>query len=259
MADQSEVLLIRHGETHGYHGDVGLTEVGEGQSRDKGAELAGRLTGSGSIVMLHAPTARSTATAVALRAALVDGLGSADRVGPLAADVRFDSMQFMLGERAVESTNVAVARSRLPDDDGRLPDWATEYDRFAGDRRVDARLAGPIDRWLVSTTTHMEPPQIAVYRLWAGVSAVARAAGPGGSVLVITHSGPMRAFVTAALGRDPGEPHNLEHIGVRLRADDTAELDFREHRLNVEVPTTAPPWLSADYLSGDRAGRPMPS
>ena len=33
-------MLLRHGETHGYFGDVGLTEIGEKQARAKGAELA---------------------------------------------------------------------------------------------------------------------------------------------------------------------------------------------------------------------------
>ena len=41
------VLLIRHGDTHGYFDDVGLTERGEAQAREKGKELAALLPARG--------------------------------------------------------------------------------------------------------------------------------------------------------------------------------------------------------------------
>ena len=52
----SRVLLIRHGETHGYFDDVGLTEHGEAQARAKGKELAAVLPAGARVTMPHAPT-----------------------------------------------------------------------------------------------------------------------------------------------------------------------------------------------------------
>src|SRR4051812_50010949 len=93
-----EVVLLRHGETVGYDGDLGLTPLGERQARERGAALAKEIAPGTDVRMPHAPTARATATAEAVRAAMVDELGDqADgaTVGPLhvapdLTNLRFD-------------------------------------------------------------------------------------------------------------------------------------------------------------------------
>ncbi|WP_433803275.1 histidine phosphatase family protein [Actinomycetospora sp. CA-084318] len=247
------VVLLRHGETHGYLGDLGLTELGESQARERARLLAKELTAApaGTRVRFpHAPTARGTATAVTLRATLVETLsdGHGLELGELEPDAHFDSLQFFHDGAARESSGVAKERRALDPGSGADPDWALEFDRFDSDYGELSKSGGPIDRWLTSTTLRFEPPQIAVYRLWAGVTALA---APGEVALVSTHSGPMRAFVAAAIGRDPGEPENLEPVEVTLDGR-LAEVVFREHRVVVEVPDRLPPWIAPGYVAGER-------
>ena len=79
------MVLLRHGETVGYDGDLGLTPLGERQARERGATLAKEIAPGTDVRMPHAQTARATATAVALRAALVDELGGEETTAPPSA------------------------------------------------------------------------------------------------------------------------------------------------------------------------------
>ena len=249
------VLLLRHGETHGYFDDVGLTDRGELQARTAGTALASMLPDAARVRLPHAPTARATATAVTLRAALVAALdpGSEVNVGPLEPDERFDSIRFLHGDRARESSAVAADRLRLHPGAPR-PDWAVEYDRFDTDYGAGSRLGGPIDRWMTAVGRHFEPPQVVVYRAWAGIVGLAReaevvASGPA-IALVSSHSALLRAFVAAALGHDPGEPANLEQVVVDVDlAAGTAFVAFRDEQVVVELPHRPPPWIAAEYLA----------
>jgi broad specificity phosphatase PhoE len=145
-----------------------------------------------------------------------------------------------------------VAARRLAlDPGGPVPDWVREYDRFDSNYGDGSKTGGPIDRWLTSTTRFFEPPQVAVYRLWAGIRALAADPAHGRVALVSSHSGPMRAFVAAAVGHDPGEPANLEQVDVRVEGA-AATVAFREHRVVVELPTVIPPWIDPAYLHGQR-------
>ena len=265
-----EVLLIRHGETRGYHDDVGLTERGEAQAAAKGGELAAALPAGTRVRMPHAPTARGTATAVTLRAALLAALapGSDVVVGPLEPDHHFDSLQFLFDGAARESSGVAAHRLRLRGDGGDggdggglpPPDWAAEYDRFDTDYGAGSALGGPIDRWMTATTRHFEPPQVTVYRAWAGIVALGGAVErPGTVALVSSHSALLRAVAAAALGHDPGEPANLEHVAVRVDPDaGRARVLFRDGAAEVGIPDRVPPWLSPAYLAGERRAAPWP-
>ncbi|MEJ2871093.1 histidine phosphatase family protein [Actinomycetospora sp. OC33-EN08] len=246
------VVLLRHGETHGYSGDLGLTELGQAQARDRGRQLAKELVTAPDgtrIRFPHAPTARGTATAVTLRAAFAEALGDDHglALGDLEPDAHFDSLRFFHDGVARESSAVAADRIALDPGSGADPDWALEYDRFDANYGELSKTGGPIDRWLTSTTLRFEPPQVAVYRLWAGVRALA---AKEEVALVSTHSGPMRAFVAAAIGRDPGEPENLEPVDVTLDGR-LAEVVFREHRVVVEVPDRLPPWIAPGYVAGE--------
>jgi broad specificity phosphatase PhoE len=241
-----EVVLLRHGETVGYDGDLGLTPLGERQARERGGALAKEIAPGTDVRMPHAPTARATATAEAVRAAMVDELGDrADgatvgtlHVAPDLTNLRFD----LLGD--VVDTSVAVTtRLRLPE--GELPDWAREFDRFDSDYRAVAAQGGPIEYWLRNPTLFFEPPQLAALRLWRAVASFGALTGDRPLLVVATsHSGPMRAIVATAIGHDPGEPHNLEDVRVVVSADGAATLAFRDHVVPFGELPTMPPWFT---------------
>jgi broad specificity phosphatase PhoE len=83
---------------------------------------------------------------------------------------------------------------------------------------------------------HFEPPVSCIRRFWRGILA-AQATTTATAVVVATHSGPIRAFATAAMGYDPGEPFNTEFVRVRLIAGGrTALVLYRNRVQEVAVP-----------------------
>lgn len=237
-----EVVLLRHGETHGYDGDHGLTDRGERQARERGAALAAELKPGATVRMPHARTARGTATAVTLRAALLDALGPDHTVdvGALYPEPWFDNLRFALNGECVDASVAVTERLGL---EGHLPDWAREFDRFDTDFGATSRAGGPIEYWVRRPTLWFEPPHLAAHRTWRGVVEVGRDAPEGLVVLVSTHSAPMRAFAATAIGDDPGEPENLEEIRVSVRADGSATVRFREHTVEFDGAPDLPPWV----------------
>jgi broad specificity phosphatase PhoE len=86
---------------------------------------------------------------------------------------------------------------------------------------------------------YFEPPISCVRRFWAGILRV-REQTPGQSVVVATHSGPIRAFATWAMGYDPGEPFNAEFVRVRLiEGGVTALITYRNRVQEMRVPSLA--------------------
>ncbi|WP_433787792.1 histidine phosphatase family protein [Actinomycetospora sp. CA-101289] len=250
----SRVLLIRHGETHGYFDDVGLTEHGEDQCRAKGDALAAELPAGARVDLVHAPTARATATARMLRDVLAERRDDL-ALGEPRPDGRFDSLQFLHEGAARESSGVAAHRLRYSPNGAPTPDWVRAYDRFDTDYGAASRLGGPIDRWMDLVGLHFEPPQVIAYRAWAGIRAL-DTADAAAVTLVASHSALLRGFAAAALGHDPGEPRNLEHVEVVVDGP-RAAVAFRGERVDVEVPTALPPWLNPAYLDdGTRAALP---
>lgn len=243
-----EVVLLRHGQTVGYDDDLGLTELGESQAARRGRALADELEPGTAVVMPHARSARATATAVVLRRELLAALGEGSKVevGPLYPEPWFDNLRFSVDGASLD-TNVAMARRlRLPA--GERPDWARELDRFDTDHRAIAAAGGPIEFWVRTPTTFFEPPALTVHRLWAGITGLAPdTAEERRVVLVATHSGPMRAFLCAVLGRDPGEPENLEDIRVRVAAHGCARVAYRGEEVAFTGPPPLPPWFDATF------------
>jgi broad specificity phosphatase PhoE len=241
-----EVVLLRHGETVGYDGDLGLTPLGERQARERGTALAKEIAPGTDVRMPHAHTARATATADAVRSALLDELGErADgaTVGPLYSEPDLTNLRFALCGDVVDTSIAVTTRLRLPE--GELPDWAREYDRFDSDYRTLAAQGSPIEYWLRNPTLFFEPPQLAALRLWRAVASFGALAGDRPLLVVATsHSGPMRAIVATAIGHDPGEPHNLEDVRVVVSADDAATLTFRDHVVPFAELPTMPPWFA---------------
>lgn len=250
-----EVVLLRHGQTVGYDDDLGLTELGERQAADRGQALAAELEPGTTVVMPHARSARATATAVVLRRELLAALGddavgdqAKIEVGALYPEPWFDNLRFSVDGEPLDA-NVAMARRlRLPDSE--YPDWARELDRFDTDHRAVAAAGGPIEFWVRTPTTFFEPPNLTVHRVWAGITALAPDAPDERLVvLVATHSAPMRAFLNSVLGRDPGEPENLEEIRVRVDADGAATVAYRGERVPFTAPPPLPPWYDAGFLT----------
>ncbi len=247
-----EVVLLRHGETVSYDGDRGLTERGERQARDRGRSLAAEIAPGTTVRIRHARTARATATAVALRSALVETLGDATEVdvGVLQPDTWFDNLRVSVNGTVMDAVDAVVERLDIVGQDGQdLPDWVREYDRFDHDYGPANTAGGPVEYWLHNPSFYLEPPQVAAYRILRGVAA-ARADSAGRLLVVAaTHSAPMRAFVAAAIGRDPGEPRNLEAVRAHVDADDTATIRFRDHSASLKMPSHLPPWVDEGWLS----------
>src|SRR5919198_5899018 len=63
-APMPEIRLLRHGETSGYEGDLGLSDRGREQARAAAAALAAEAPGA--LTLLHAPSVRARVTAQVL-------------------------------------------------------------------------------------------------------------------------------------------------------------------------------------------------
>ena len=164
-------------------------------------------------------------------------------------DGRFDSLRFLHDGTARESTGVAADRLKIETNGEAPPDWVRAYDRFDTDYGAGSRLGGPIDRWMTLVSLHFEPPQVIAYRAWAGV----RVLDDDAVALVSSHSALLRGFAAAALGHDPGEPRNLEHVEI-VHDGRRATVTFRGESVEVGVPAEVPPWLDPSYLdAGQRA------
>ena len=86
---------------------------------------------------------------------------------------------------------------------------------------------------------YFEPPVACVRRFWSGVLRL-RQETPASTVVVATHSGPIRAFATWAMGYDPGEPFNAEFVRVRLiEGGVTALVLYRNRVQEVRIPGSA--------------------
>ena len=237
----TDVYLVRHGETQGYSSESGLTPLGSWQAHRRGQEIARRVQTGHRVVMACAPTNRARQTAEHLRRGLLDNIDLFGRK----ADV--DDVVEM-----TEFGNFAVATPAGPRDVtsafrmfhremeryeriglGERPGWLVEIDRFW---RVQQGGGDPITHWLALPMMYFEPPISCVRRFWAGILRVRREA-PGESVVVATHSGPIRAFATWAMGYDPGEPFNAEFVRVRLvEGGVTALITYRNRVQEVRVP-----------------------
>jgi broad specificity phosphatase PhoE len=220
----AEIRLLRHGETSGYEGDLGLSDRGRGQARAAAAALAAEAHGA--VVLAHAPSVRARVTAEVLAADLgaagvaVDGprpeAGFANFTVAAGGEVREQAEVF--GEHA------AAAGTPLEE----LPGWLADLARF---RAVHVSGGDPIELWLKTPLLGFEPPAVAVRRHWRAMLALP----PAPLTVVAAHSGPMRALVAHAFARDLGEPDNLEAVAIRLDGH-RARVSFRGETASIAVP-----------------------
>ncbi|MFW2382309.1 MAG: histidine phosphatase family protein [Acidimicrobiales bacterium] len=260
---RNDVYLIRHGETQGYSTDSGVTPQGAWQAHSYGQTLARRVKDGETVVFRHAATSRATETAHHIHRGLVDGLAQYEKsvtiVEPDVAN-EFRNFQFVAPDglkdvtaafreyhSLLESYERSAARDR--------PQWVVEMDRFW---RTQQGGGDPIQHWLTIPLLHFEPPSMCVRRFWAGINRLS-AEFPGARLAISTHSGCIRAFAVNALGYDPGEPYNTEHVRVKLLADEEgtvngrdATVAYRNRVQEVKVPVIdeLPTWQVEDQWSG---------
>jgi len=260
---RNDVFLIRHGETQGYSTDSGLTPQGAWQAHSYGHTMARRLKDGETVVLRHAATARATETAEQIHRGLLDGLAQYEKsitiVEPAVAN-EFRNFQFVAPDglkdvtaafREYQALLEGFERSAARD----RPQWVVEMDRFW---RTQQGGGDPIQHWLTIPLLHFEPPALCVRRFWAGINRLS-AEFPGARLAIATHSGCIRAFAVSALGYDPGEPYNIEHVRVKLLTDDEhtvngrdATVAYRNRVQEVKVPDIGqlPTWQVTDDWSG---------
>jgi len=256
IAGTVDVRLIRHGQTQGYSADGGLTPLGRWQAHRKGQELARSVRPGMTIRFPHAPTARAQETASALREGLLQGLARYHIEAKLEhpyPEERFRNFQVWCDGKTQDPTQAFMHYATVLEDyerhkGGDRPGWLVEMERFWN---IQAAGGDPITHWLRMPLQYFEPAALCVRRFW---QAIVDEVGKGPRdlrVLVATHSGPIRAVATAALGHDPGEPNNLEDVRVRVDGDlEHAIVTYRERSVEIEVPCRAnPPWAQAHESS----------
>jgi len=224
-----EVRLLRHGETAGYTGDLGLSDRGRAQAAAAAAALAAEAPPA--VTVRHAPSVRAAVTAEVLATDLrAAGLAAA---GPH-ADPGFANFAVAAGGEVREQAAVFgeyESAAGTPWD--QLPGWLADLARF---REVHVSGGDPIELWLTTPLLGFEPPAVAVRRYWRAIQACD---GPALTV-VAAHSGPMRALAAHAFGRDLGEPHNLEAVAIHTEGD-RARVDYRGETTTIAVPDLAEP------------------
>lgn len=237
----TDVYLVRHGETQGYSTESGLTPLGAWQAHRRGQELARRIMDGHTVTMGCADTNRARQTAEGIRRGLLDQLvlfGREAKVSEIEAYEEFRNFQVATPEgfrdvtqafRLYHSTMEQYERTG----EGGRPQWLVDVDRFWG---IQQGGGDPITHWLTMPMLTYEPPVACVRRFWAGIMRIHHDT-PGQTVIVATHSGPIRAFATWAMGYDPGEPHNTEFVRVRVLAgEDSAMVLYRNRVQEVAVP-----------------------
>jgi len=224
-----EIRLLRHGETSGYSGDLGLSDRGRAQAQAAAAALAAEAHGE--LTLLHAPSVRARVTAEVLAEDLAAAGVSVD--GPR-ADRGFANFTVAAGGAVREQAEVfGEYADAKPTPLEELPGWLADLAHF---RTVHEAGGDPIELWLKTPLLGFEPPAVAVRRHWRAIRAL-----PGAALTVVAaHSGPMRALVAHAFCRDLGEPDNLEAVAVHIDGG-RARVDFRGERAQIAVPHTVEP------------------
>ena len=268
----NDVYLIRHGETQGYSTDSGLTPQGAWQAHTYGNTLAKRVKSGEKVVFRHAETNRARETAEQIHRGFVDGLAQYEKdveISPPDGMDEFRNFQLATPDGLKDVTAafrqyLALLESHEREAGGDRPLWLVEMDRFW---RTQQGGADPIQHWLTVPMIHFEPPAMCVRRFWAGINRLCDE-HPGARLAIATHSGPIRAFAVTALGYDPGEPYNTEHVRVKIldtpagaaeapgkhgadRARD-ALVAYRNRVQDTRVPDVAalPQWRATEDWTG---------
>lgn len=237
-----DVHLVRHGETQGYSVNAGLTPLGRWQAHRRGHDLSKSIRDGEHTRLVCAPTPRAMQTAEQLRRGIEEGLAlwarSAPVEGPFPMEefrnfaVRTPSGEVDVTSAFREYHVVAERYERIALGD--RPLWLVEMDRFI---RLLQGGGDPIHHWMTMPLLTFEPAAAVVLRFWAGIARAVSDTPDGGRVVVATHSGPIRALATWALGHDPGEPYNVEEVRVKVRRTlDEAQVTYRNRTAEIHLP-----------------------
>jgi broad specificity phosphatase PhoE len=248
LTGSTDVRLIRHGQTQGYAADGALTPLGHWQAHRKGQDLARGVRAGTTVRLLYAPTARAEETAVGVYEGLCQGLA---RFGIEGADVEdpkpaeaFRNFQVWCDGKEQDPTAAfqhfaSVLEGYERTAAGDRPGWLVEMDRFWN---VEAAGGDPITFWLTHPMQYFEPAPLVVRRFWRGIVDAVREGPDNLRVFVCSHSGPIRALATHAVGHDPGEPYNVEDVRIRVLHDlGHAIVTYRGRGVEIEIPTTVTP------------------
>jgi broad specificity phosphatase PhoE len=258
-----DLHLVRHGETQSYLADAGLTPRGSWQSRRWGLALSTQVRSGETIRLFCAPTARAIRTADQVRMGLEDGLVAQGRhaavIGPEPMP-EFQNFQVWTPSGPMDPTRAAGEYgrrwARRMTAGGQQP-WLLELGRFY---RLQEGGGDPIAFWMTSPLLTFEPPAAVVRRFWAAVARLAAEATGRTRFVCCTHSGPMRAFATWALGHDAGEPLNTEEVRVRVWPDrGRAMVTYRGRTQEIDTLPThdEPAWWT--HRAGTVQSRPLTS
>ncbi|MCS5625839.1 MAG: histidine phosphatase family protein [Candidatus Marinimicrobia bacterium] len=252
MNGTTDVRLIRHGQTQGYGTNAGLTQLGKWQSHRKGQNLARGLKDGSKVVLINADTARARETATGVQEGLMQGIArykieNIEIIDPFSME-NFRNLQVWCDGEEKDPTSAFVKYDTVLEEyerkkSGDRPGWLDEIDRFW---KVQAGGGDPIAYWLNQPLQYFEPPAIVVRRFWRGIVKTIKSNQDNDNlrVFVCTHSGAIRAVATSAVGHDPGEPHNLEDVRIRVFSDmKNAIITYRGRGTEIEIPTiNSPTW-----------------
>lgn len=237
----NDVFLIRHGQTQGYSTDSGLTPHGVWQAHTYGLTMAKRFRTGEHVVFRHSDTNRARETAEHVRRGFADGMAQFDKdiafEEPEPMD-EFRNFQFVAPDSLKDITAAyreyyAIREAYERMSTGDRPLWLVEIDRFLS---YMAQGGEPIGRWLATPTLHFEPPSMTVRRFWSGIGALCESY-PKARLVVVANSGCIRACAVHALGHDPGEPANTEHVRIKvLEGRRRALVAYRNRVAEIAVP-----------------------
>lgn len=196
----TQIFVVRHAHVADHQGDVAILPEGKRVAFDAGTRLANHIIDSVTVTILHAPTARTRETAEEIARGLTSALraqdGNAARVSSPRAEHAIRNFHFIVDGVTYPPTD--RMHESLPASAERNP-FLTGFWRAEQD---------PIAFWLTHPSEHAETPTAVAERLRAFFLSLLDV--PGGVHVLVTHSGPMRAFLRAVFGADPGEPDFCE-------------------------------------------------
>ncbi len=237
-----DVHLMRHGETQGYSVSAGLTPMGRWQAQRRGHDLSKGVRDGEAVRIVCAPTARAQQTAEQVRRGVEDGLVLWGRSAPVEGPFPMEEFRNFgvwtpSGEKDVTAAfhqYHAVSERYDREAAGNRPLWLVEIDRFY---RVQMGGGDAIHFWMTVPLLNFEPPAACVMRFWQGIRTAVAATPDRGHVFVPTHSGPIRALATWAIGHDAGEPYNVEEVRIKVRRSmRTAQVTYRNRTAEIQVP-----------------------
>lgn len=210
------VYVVRHGHIPSHESDVALTAEGWRVAEQVGEQLAQVVEPGEEIRFLHGPARRARETAEGIYRGVkraVAGRGGDVSVVPPALHPDLCNFRMWVDGRLQEAMRLFHDAVRAAYHEDPSPENAARlafHDAFWS-------ASDPVGYWLTTPTPHMESPEAVAARVERVVrQQLERVPAPQvrQHVICASHSAPMRAFLRAVLGQDPGEPNFCEYFVV---------------------------------------------